>query len=147
MRACLVVPAQAGTHDRRPVFMGPGSPPACAGVGRDDSESRVGKIARVAVAAWATRAFTPVFDGLWAPCDFAHAEEGEQRAFAHSTAQSGRPACSHDVIELMEDGGEVEGLLGDPAAVGRGIVGPALLPLSRPTDHIDSRTMLLSVCA
>jgi hypothetical protein len=31
-----VVPAKAGTHDQRPVVMGPGSPPACAGVGRDD---------------------------------------------------------------------------------------------------------------
>jgi hypothetical protein len=29
-------PAQAGTHDHRPVFMGPGSLPAFAGVGRDD---------------------------------------------------------------------------------------------------------------
>jgi hypothetical protein len=26
----------AGTHDHRPVFMGPGSPPAFARVGRDD---------------------------------------------------------------------------------------------------------------
>src|SRR5262249_4246345 len=33
-----VVPAQAGTHDLRPVIMGPGSPPAGAGVGRDDGE-------------------------------------------------------------------------------------------------------------
>jgi hypothetical protein len=35
---------------------------------------RAGKIAFRIVAAWATRAFTPVFDGLWAPCDFAHAQ-------------------------------------------------------------------------
>jgi hypothetical protein len=32
----LVVPAKAGTHDHRPVVMGPGSLPAFAGVGRDD---------------------------------------------------------------------------------------------------------------
>jgi hypothetical protein len=36
--ASPVVPAQAGTHNPRPVIMDPGSPPAGAGVGRDDSE-------------------------------------------------------------------------------------------------------------
>jgi hypothetical protein len=36
---------------------------------------RVGKIAFRIAAAWATRAFTPVFDGLWRAHDFAHVEE------------------------------------------------------------------------
>src|SRR5262249_57578488 len=34
-----VVPAQAGTHNHRAEVMGPGSPPAGAGVGRDDAAS------------------------------------------------------------------------------------------------------------
>src|SRR5262249_6623263 len=34
-----VVPAQAGTHNHRVEVMGPGSPPAGAGVGRDDGGS------------------------------------------------------------------------------------------------------------
>jgi hypothetical protein len=35
----------------------------------------VGKIVSRTFAAWATRAFTPVFDGLWRTRDFAHAGE------------------------------------------------------------------------
>src|SRR6266487_5768373 len=49
---------------------------------------RVGKIARRIVAAWALRAFTPVFDGLLARTRFCPRGRIEQRAFAHPTASA-----------------------------------------------------------
>jgi hypothetical protein len=44
----------------------------------------VGKIGRHVVVAWANRAFTPVFDGLWRT-RFCPRVNTEQRAFAHPT--------------------------------------------------------------
>jgi hypothetical protein len=35
-RHAVSSPRKRGTHDHQPVVMGPGSPPASAGVGRDD---------------------------------------------------------------------------------------------------------------
>jgi len=46
---------------------------------------RVGKIVRGTVAAWAIRAFTPVFAGLWGACTILPTRAIEQRAFAHPT--------------------------------------------------------------
>jgi hypothetical protein len=118
MRACLVVPAQVfgpgglvGWNRCRPRHrLSQGAPRRCSWVPALSTRARasagttakvgVGKIARVAVAAWATRAFTPVFDGLWAPCDFAHADKGEQRAFAHPTAVRGHGRDDSDVSLL-----------------------------------------------
>src|SRR5215472_7877378 len=55
---------------------------------------RVGKIAWHDLTAWAIRAFTPVFDGLWARGDFTHADRPRPaplptlrlRARSHRTA-------------------------------------------------------------
>jgi hypothetical protein len=115
---------EAGTQDHGPVIMDPGSPPACAGVGRDDD--RVGVTDQPLAVGNERRLGLPV-SGLFFTGNPA-------TSTCHDVAS--RTASSHDVIELMEDRGEVEGLLGDSAAVGRGIVGAgAVAVVARHRPH------------
>jgi hypothetical protein len=107
------------------VIMDPGSPPACASVGRDDNRYYRDKDQPAAVRNERWRTF-PV-SGLFFTGNRA-------TSTCHDVAS--RTASSHDVIELMEDRGEVEGVLGDPAAVGRGIVGAgAVAVVARHRPH------------
>src|SRR5260370_39338845 len=70
---------------------------------------RVGKIHSEAAAAWANRAFTPVFDGLWR-ARFCPRGRAEQRAFAHPTRSQVlfSPACRRPPVGRSEErrGGE-----------------------------------------
>jgi hypothetical protein len=56
--------------------------------------ARVSKIAYGTVVAWAIRAFTPVFEGLWGARDFAHPDEPSSAP--SPTHLTGSPAFAGD---------------------------------------------------
>src|SRR6266508_977330 len=64
------------------------------------SSCRVGKIACRIVPMWATRAFTPVFDGRWRARDFAYADDSRHaplptlRRVVQARVPSGRQAVT-----------------------------------------------------
>src|SRR4030081_2759756 len=79
---------------------------------------RVDKIACTTVAAWAIWAFTPVFDGLWRRCDFAHASRPSFAPLPTLRLHRIRLLQLREISILFQrfDDAEIEIVVGVPAA-------------------------------